>query len=53
MKLDTKIKKINNLVGDLEREVDKICTSSDCKRMKSVKKSKVKNSKVELEQQVK
>lgn len=53
MKLDTKIKKINNLVGNLEREVDKICTGSGCKQVKAVKKSKVKNSKVELEQQVK
>jgi hypothetical protein len=50
MKIDNKIKKINGLVGKLEKEVHKICTGPDCKPEKSVKKSKIKNSK--LEQQV-
>jgi hypothetical protein len=53
MKVDGKIKRINGLVNDLEKQVNKICTGPNCKSVKAVKKSKVKNSKVEVEQQVK
>jgi hypothetical protein len=52
MTVNSKINKINNLMDKVEKEVNKMCNGRNCKPEKAVRKSKVKNSKVEAEQQV-